>query len=180
MKRFVLAFVTALAASTSSFASDIFIDIARLTEQNKLLEPSTAELCATVGEKTCAFLESTCTTTPLKNICFQRSFLFITIDAKLCGANRMIECANERTQYEAQIREFSAKYASEPGYGRLAMNACAPFHSVPVAENQLLMDVANRLNAIQGGFGTYFKNKDFFNCIKSEYLQLVRNAAKAR
>ena len=137
------------------------------------LSESTGVLCKELGNDACSAIKEQCKGSPLLNACFQRTFLFSAIDFQVCGKERIFECINERVEYYDKIKEFAEKYASSPGFGRAAMNSCAPFYKVE-PKTEKLKTISSSINSVTPSLGDYMENKGFFECIKDQYLKMAR------
>jgi hypothetical protein len=149
------------------------LDIKSLTPRDKNLDSSSKSLCEQMGTESCADIKNICKDNPLPNSCFLRSFLFLAMDIQVCGEKNLGICAKERDEYAQKISDFADNYASTPGLGRAALNSCAPFFKIE-PEGEFLSGIQRDLNTVMPEIGVYMSNREYYNCVKDQYLKMTR------
>jgi len=149
---------------------DFELNIKELAVADNALTESSSNLCDELGSEVCEIFMKPCKVTPMPNTCFQRSFLFYAIDLEICGEEKVSNCLKERTDYWDKISDFSDAYASNPGIGRAALNACHSFFIVK-PKSEKLKNIQNAINQVTPGMGIYTENKKYYECIKENFLK---------
>ena len=166
--------VNVFSTSVTAIPSDIKLDIENLTNRDMKLESSSNKLCDELGEEYCNLFKTGCKATPTPNVCFQRGFLFYSIDIQVCGQEKAKFCLEERFEYEQKLQNFVEKYASNSGLGRAALNVCYPFFEVE-PQSEKLVEIQKRLNTVMDGIGKYVEQKKLYECIKQKYLDSIND-----
>ncbi|MCR9883900.1 hypothetical protein NB554_08565 [Vibrio alginolyticus] len=117
--------------------------------------------------ETCNILRNHCNHHPYPNICMIKAVYNSMIRDEFCSSNQ--SCVMAQAKYEVKYVNFVKKHAQEAGYGRLAVNVCAPLHEFESAHSYL-RNIGDTLNTI-GGIGTYYDYESLFDCVGETYKQ---------
>ncbi|PNH93119.1 hypothetical protein [Vibrio diazotrophicus] len=151
--------------------TDVEIDFNAFAAGELKIAPLAHQLCEDVGNEMCSVVKQHCDNKPFPNTCFYLAVYRGFMDFQVCSEGSTTQCETDRIRYQKKIDKFAEKYASQPGYGRAAMNLCEPFHQVEPEYPKLIV-MQNELNSIVKGLGTYYLNKEYYECIEEQYKKM--------
>jgi hypothetical protein len=152
--------------SKESIAKQVGVEKSVIDSVESSFDISIKQVCNTDTE-TCNILNNHCNTNPYPNICIMKAMYHSAIRGKLCVSEQ--SCVMKQSRSEAKYINFVKKHAQEPGYGRLAINVCAPLHEFE-SSNSNIRNIGEELNTL-GGIGIYYDYESLFECVGETYKQ---------
>ena len=174
---FVLTFLISFSASAidskESVAHQVGIAKSILDSAESSFEKNVVQVCDADTE-TCDILKAHCNQHPYPNICMIKLVYHSAIRDELCASDSL--CVAKQTKFEIKYINFVKRHAQEAGYGRLAVNVCAPLHEFE-SSNENLRNIGDTLNTV-GGIGIYYDYESLFKCVGETYKEAVMKSLK--
>ncbi|RBM35757.1 MULTISPECIES: hypothetical protein [Vibrio] len=159
-------FSSALKANTTkeSIAKQAGIEQSIIDSVELGFEVNVEQICNAHTEA-CNILKNHCNQNPYPNICMMKAVYHNAIREEFCVSDQ--SCVLRQSRSENKYVNFVEKHAQQPGYGRLAINVCAPLHEF-ASTNSNLREIGNALNTV-GGIGIYYDYESLFECVGETY-----------
>ncbi|EMV2914616.1 hypothetical protein R7D96_11145 [Vibrio sp. Vb2853] len=152
--------------SKSSISNQIGVEKSVIDSAESSFELNVEQLC-NADVETCDILKNHCNQHPYPNICMIKAVYHSVIRDEFCASDE--SCVAKQSKYEVKYVNFVKKYAQQAGYGRLAVNVCAPLYEFE-SSNSNLRNIGGTLNKIRG-IGIYYDYESLFDCISETYKQ---------